>query len=132
MTRMLRGACLCRSVTYEVADAFGYAMNCHCSECRRATGSAFKPFGGLPIGQVRIVTGEDRTFHYGEGIDRDVRCRICGSLLWSVVRDGAFAHVTLGTLDDVPSVEPQAHIFAGSKADWYQIRDDLPQHEALP
>jgi len=43
----LIGECYCRAVRYEVADAFSYAMNCHCSNCRRTTGAAFKPFAGI-------------------------------------------------------------------------------------
>lgn len=45
--RMLAGKCRCGTVRYEVSDAFLYAMNCHCSECRAATGSAFKAFAGI-------------------------------------------------------------------------------------
>jgi hypothetical protein len=45
-----------------------------------------------------------------------------------VVRDGAFVHVTLGTLVDDPTIRPSAHIFVGSKAPWFEITDDLPQH----
>ena len=41
--RMLAGECFCGAVRYAVADAFAYALNCHCSNCRRTTGSAFKP-----------------------------------------------------------------------------------------
>ena len=59
-------------------------------------------------------------------------CRRCGSLLYSVVRDGAFVHVTLGTLVDAPSIRPSAHIFVGSKAPWFTITDDLPQFEEFP
>jgi hypothetical protein len=57
----------------------------------------------------------------------DVHCKHCGSLLWSVVRDGAFVHVTMGTIDP-PSIRPTAHIFVGSRASWHQITDDLPQY----
>jgi hypothetical protein len=35
----------------------------------------------------------------------------------------------MGTLLDDPSIRPTAHIFAGSKAPWYSITDDLPQYE---
>jgi hypothetical protein len=38
----LAGECECGAVRYQVADEFGYALNCHCSNCRAATGSAFK------------------------------------------------------------------------------------------
>jgi hypothetical protein len=129
--RFLRGECLCRTVAYEVADAFAYAANCHCSNCRRATGSAFKPFAGISSDQLRIVQGDHDLLIYGETSAtsaHDVHCKRCGSLLWSVVRDGAFVHVAMGTLTDPPSIRPTAHIFVGSRASWHQITDDLPQY----
>ena len=130
--RYLTGQCLCGAVTYSVPDAFEYALICHCSQCRRATGSAFKPFGGIPLGLLRITRGEDRLVRYGEGEDHDLHCGTCGSLLYSVVRGGAYAHVTYGTLTDTPSKRPSAHIFVGSKADWDHIADDLPQFDTFP
>jgi hypothetical protein len=63
---MLTGKCLCGAVSYEVADAFVYAANCHCSNCRRATGSAFKPFAGIESGKLRIVEGRDRLMIFGD------------------------------------------------------------------
>jgi hypothetical protein len=59
-------------------------------------------------------------------------CRLCGSLLWSVVREGKWVHVAMGTLVDAPSIRPQRHIFVGSRAPWYDITDDLPQHREFP
>ena len=44
------------------------------------------------------------------------------------VRDGAYVHVTLGTLKDAPSLHPTEHIFVGSKAPWFNITDALPQY----
>ena len=58
----------------------------------------------------------------------DAHCRRCGSLLYSVVREGAFVHVAMGTLIDDPSIRPTAHIFVGSKAPWFAITDGLPQY----
>ena len=46
-SRTLAGKCMCGAVQYAVTDEFVYAMNCHCSNCRRTTGSAFKPFAGI-------------------------------------------------------------------------------------
>ena len=132
MSGSLTGGCLCGTVAYEVEDAFGYALICHCSQCRRATGSAFKPFGGIEVGKVRVTAGEDALMRFGGEDAHDLHCGTCGSLLWSVVRDGAFAHVTYGTLRDAPSTAPGAHIFVGSKAPWYKIADGLPQFEEFP
>jgi hypothetical protein len=122
----LAGECSCGAVRYLVDDAFRYALNCHCSRCRKATGSAFKPFGGIELEKLRIVEGATDTFRVG-GEAHDVRCKHCGSLLFSVVRQGAFAHVAFGTLVDAPTLTPTAHIFVESKAPWFEIADSLPQ-----
>lgn len=132
MPKTLAGNCFCGAVHYAVADEFRYAMNCHCSNCRRTTGSAFKPFAGIERNKLSIVKGADGLLVYGEDTANDTHCQACGSLLFSVVRDGAFVHVALGSLLDAPSIRPQRHIFVGSKAPWFTITDDLPQHEAFP
>ena len=128
-SRTLFGKCLCGAVNYAVADAFVYALNCHCSNCRRATGSAFKPFAGIERDKLRVTRGEEDLLIFGDENAHDAHCKLCGSLLYSVVRDGAFVHVPMGTLVDDPSIRPTAHIFVGSKAPWYTISDQLPQHE---
>lgn len=127
--RRLAGGCTCGTVAYEVDDAFGYAANCHCSDCRRATGAAFKPFAGIERERLRVTRGADWLLVLGEAAACDLRCAACGSLLYSVVRDGQWVHVALGSLADAPSIRPSAHIFVGSKAPWYTITDDLPQFE---
>ena len=128
----LRGECLCRRVGYETPDAFEYALICHCSNCRRATGAACKPFAGITRDLLALVRGQGATLRFGEGANHDIRCGACGSLLYSVVRDGAYAHVTLGTLIDAPSIRPSAHIFVGSKAPWDLICDGLPEFDEFP
>lgn len=129
--RTLAGKCLCGAIHFAVADAFVYASNCHCSNCRRATGSAFKPFAGIERDRLSITNGKDHLFTFGDETGHDARCKTCGSLLYSVVRDGAFVHVAMGTLVDEPTIRPTKHIFVGSKALWFTITDGLPQHDEL-
>ncbi|WP_229193372.1 GFA family protein [Bradyrhizobium brasilense] len=126
---ILTGECFCRDVRYEVADAFAYALNCHCSNCRRTTGSAFKPFAGIARDKFTVVGGADGLLIYGDELTHDAHCGRCGSLLYSQVRGGAYVHVAMGTLLDAPAIRPTAHIFVGSKAPWYAISDDLPQYQ---
>jgi hypothetical protein len=127
--RKLSGKCECGAVRYRVADEFLYASNCHCSRCRAATGSAFKPFTGIERAKLEIVEGVDRLLLHGDETLNDTRCAACGSLLFSVVRGGEYVHVALGSLVDTPSLRPTKHIFVGSKAPWFEITDDLPQFE---
>ena len=131
MTAILRGRCECRAVSYRVPDAFRYAANCHCSNCRAGTGSAFKPFAGIEREKLEIVAGGGTLLVWGDDDANHTRCGICGSLLYSVVRDGAWVHVALGSLVDEPSIRPGEHIHVGSKAPWFEITDDLPQAEEL-
>ena len=128
----LAGRCYCGAVHYTVSDSFEYALNCHCSNCRRTTGSAFKPLAGIAIERLRVTQGAASLLrHGGAGAtdSADLHCARCGSLLYSVVRDGRYAHVAMGTLADAPSIRPSAHIFVGSKAPWFEITDTLPQYD---
>ena len=126
---MLEGRCECGMVRYQVPDEFLYAMNCHCSNCRAGTGSAFKPFAGIERRKLTVTEGRDQLLVWGDDEGNHTRCATCGSLLYSVVRDGAYVHVALGSLVDAPAIRPTHHIFVGSKAQWFEITDDLPQFE---
>jgi hypothetical protein len=125
----LSGKCFCGAVEYAVADEFVYAANCHCSGCRRTTGSAFKPFAGIAREKLTLTKGADDLMIYGDADANNSHCKRCGSLLYSVVRQGAYVHVAMGTLVDDPRIRPDKHIFVGSKAPWFEITDDLPQFE---
>jgi hypothetical protein len=128
---MLTGACECGATRYEVADEVRYAANCHCSRCRASTGTAFKAFAGIEREKLRVTDGADNLLIVGEEDANHTRCGACGSLLFSVVRDGAYVHVAMGSLVDEPSIRPTEHIFVGSKAPWFEITDDLPQSQEL-
>ena len=128
----MNGRCACRAVGYEVADEFAVAFNCHCSNCRAMTGSAFLPWGEIESDKVRVTKGADSLLIDGdvEGA-RVVRCAECWSLIYWTVHhhDRWWIRVPYGSLIDKPTLTPTAHIFVGSKASWYEILDDLPQHD---
>jgi hypothetical protein len=130
--RQLKGSCLCGAVQYQVRDEFVYSLICHCSQCRRATGAASKPFAGIERGKLSLTQGGEAVMRYGDDLTHDVHCARCGSLLFSNIGTGPYVHVTLGTLVDEPSVRPTAHIFVGSKAGWDHITDRLPQFAEFP
>jgi hypothetical protein len=131
MSSRLVGKCLCGAVEFSVADEFRYALICHCSQCRRATGAANKPFAGIERNKLALTSGQASLLRYGDEGNHDIRCGKCGSFLYSVVRDGEYVHVALGSLVDLPTIRPSAHIFVASKAPWETITDDLPQYDEL-
>lgn len=128
---MLEGACFCGAVCYRVADEFSYEVNCHCSNCRRATGAAFKPIAGIARDHLTVTRGSDAIQRVPgpDGSWWSEHCQACGSLLYAVIDNASFVHVAMGTLIDAPSIVPTHHVFVGSKAPWFNITDDLPQFE---
>ena len=127
---MLRGRCGCNGVAYEVADEFVVAYNCHCSNCRATTGSAFLPWGEIEREKLRVTMGAGSLMVIGDAdANHAMRCGECGALLYWTVRNGTYVRVAYGSLIDEPALKPTAHIFVGSKAPWHEILDDLPQHD---
>jgi hypothetical protein len=125
----LHGRCYCGAVQYVVADEFAYAAYCHCSNCRRTTRSAFKPFAGIERDKLVVTDGGENLLIFGGENANNTHCKVCGSLLFSVAREGAFVHVAMRTLTEDPTIRPTHHIFVGSKAPWHMITDGLPQYE---
>ncbi|MCW8944736.1 MAG: GFA family protein [Sedimenticola sp.] len=126
------GHCLCGAVKYEV-DKIGEKMgHCHCTMCRRFHGAAFATFGEAHRDDFRWLEGEHllKSYQAPNGTVRTF-CSLCGSsMTFAPANDsGELIEFTLGTLDDEPDVKPDAHIFIGSKAGWYEITDQLPQYK---
>ncbi len=127
------GHCLCGAVKYEVDKIAEKMGHCHCSMCRRFHGAAFATFGEAHRDDFRWLEGEHllKSYQAPNGTVRTF-CSVCGSsLIFAPANDsGELIEFTLGTLDDEPDVKPDAHIFIGSKAGWYEISDQLPQYKA--
>ena len=132
---MIRGRCLCEGVRFEVSGPLGPLGYCHCSQCRRASGSAFGANADVAKSDFRIAVGEDliREFESSPGNFRAF-CSRCGSPVYkrSNERPGV-VRIRLGTLDDDPHLKARVHVFVADKAPWYEITDSLPQYpERLP
>lgn len=132
---MLTGRCACLAVGYDVEDEFVLAYNCHCSNCRALTGSAFLPWGEIEPKKLSLRGATDSLLVDGDARgSHAVRCGHCWSLLYWTVHhhDRVWLRVPYGTLDEAPTLKPTAHMFVGSKAEWYEIRDELPQFDTHP
>lgn len=129
-----KGSCLCGQIKYEIHGALTGVLNCHCSMCRKAHGAAFRTRASVQVKDFRWLSGEYLLTHY-ESSRGEYRtfCKLCGSNLVTKFEHNKDVYgFPLGTLDTDPEVKPAYHIFVGSKAPWFDIADDLPQHEELP
>lgn len=128
---MLKGSCLCGGIQYEIDANLGPVTNCHCIQCRKASGASFATNASIPASSFRFVVGADllKEWESSRGIRRCF-CGRCGSQI--LKRNDARSEIIrlrLGTLDTDPEVKPSKHIFVGSKAAWLEITDGLPVFE---
>lgn len=129
------GSCLCGNVTYEITGTLGIFQYCHCSRCRKFTGSAFAANLLVSPDQFRWVSGEDFVGRY-EGVDAKYFatsfCKQCGSSLPWMDKTGKAVIIPAGTLDGNPDIRPFQNIFCGSRAVWYEAPGSLPEYDELP
>jgi len=128
-----QGQCLCGEIQYQVDKIEAKMGHCHCSMCRKFHGAAFATFGEAKIANFHWLKGEDllQSFKADNGSIRQF-CKTCGSsMIFKAADDmGDVVEFALGTLDTALDIEPDAHIFVDSKANWTKICDGLPQYKA--
>lgn len=125
------GSCLCGSVRFEVVGAFDGFYLCHCSRCRKDTGSAHASNLFSTTARLLWLAGEAQVTGYKLPGTRHQRafCAGCGSAMPTRQRDGGLLVVPAGSLDGDPGVRPTAHIFCDDKAGW---ESQLPEAPCLP
>jgi hypothetical protein len=131
---MLTGRCLCGGVRFEINGQLGPVIYCHCSMCRHASGSSFATNASVRSDEFRVVTGRELIKEY-ESSPGNIRafCSKCGTPLYGTFADiPSSRRVRLGTLDNAGGVKSVAHIWTGSKSDWFEITDHLEQFEEEP
>ena len=128
----LTGSCLCGTVRWQINGALSDMTHCHCSMCRKAHAAPFATYVGIASESLVWQSGEEAVVRHesSPGFSRAF-CGECGSVVPETYDDGR-VYMPAGCLDGDPGVRPSAHIFATSKAPWYEIPDDLPRHDAYP
>lgn len=127
----LKGSCLCGTVRYQVTGEPERFYHCHCSRCRKATGTGHASNLFLRPAALEWLSGEEeiRSFKVPEAKRfTNTFCAKCGSRLPRQATDGNGVIVPAGSLDDAPPIEPQARIFSASRAGWSCAGDALPVH----
>lgn len=119
---MIKGSCLCGHVTFAIKPPFSAFRYCHCSRCRKASGSAHAANLLVPRTQFEWRTGEDSIKRFDlPGAQRFSlwTCGECGCRVPHSIRTRDDVLVPAGLLDDDPQMRPQQGIFWASKAPWY-------------
>jgi len=103
-------------------------VHCHCSRCRKATGSAHATNLIAEPANLEWIAGRDQTQRFDLPSAKSFAttvCRTCGSPVPRLSRDGQRSVIPAGSLDSVPSIQPTARIFWESRTPWCCEGDEL-------
>lgn len=134
-TSTLKGSCLCGAVRYEVTGEPKRFYHCHCSRCRKATGTGHASNMFLQPAALKWLCGEERVLAFKVPEAKrftNTFCATCGGRLPRQAKDSDVVMVPAGSLDDAAPIRPQAIIFSDSRASWSCSDDELPAYPELP
>jgi hypothetical protein len=126
------GSCLCGGVVFRTSGTIRGVGSCHCSKCRKVSGTACNAQFIVPLERFAWIRGETLLTRYqlddGWGA---ARCKTCGSPLPQSI-DGKRMWVPAGLMDDPLDTDVQMHIFCGSRADWDRESPSAQSYEEYP
>ncbi|TAK09330.1 MAG: GFA family protein [Rhizorhabdus sp.] len=128
------GSCQCGAVRFEIRGAFESFFLCHCSRCRKDTGSAHAANLFSSSATITWLSGRDRITGFRIPGTRHVKsfCSVCGSALPNLQMDGALLVAPAGSIDGDVDIQPTAHICLSSRAGWEDALGDAPRFDGLP
>ncbi len=130
---MYMGSCLCGTVNIKLNGDISDIIHCHCSLCRKNSGTAYATNGFINTTEFEIVSGENSlsSFSIKPGRHRHF-CSQCGTPVFSSnEEDPTRLRLRLGILDSDISERPISHNLVTSKANWDDLDASLPRYEAL-
>ena len=135
MSTPIQGSCLCERVRYQVTGPFEVFHLCHCSQCRRSTGTAHAANIFTSEDRLEWLAGKELVKRYipdKPGVISKSFCSHCGSLVpYTSLKSGKLI-IPAGSLLETPGIQPEDNIFWGDRADWYDAGLDAEHVEQFP
>lgn len=128
---MYHGSCLCGQIKVEVKGPVSAIIHCHCSKCRKTSGTAYATNGFVLRSDFAITAGaEHLSFYEATPGKKRYFCRTCASPVFSSnSRVPDKVRLRLGILDSEIVERPVSHNFVSSKACWDDLDAKLPRYD---
>lgn len=128
---MYQGSCLCGAVVLEVTAGIQSIIHCHCSKCRKSSGTAYATNGFVAKSALVIKQGQELIQYYEmtPGKKRHF-CKVCASPIFSSNESSPeLLRLRLGILDTDIAERPMSHNFVSSSANWDDLDASLPRYD---
>lgn len=125
------GSCYCGGVKIKISGEIKSIIHCHCSKCRKSSGTAYATNGVVNINNFEIITGSELISKFGKVVGKYRHfCSQCASPIYSSnTEDKENVRIRLGLLDGDITERPMSHNFVTSKASWEDMDAELPRYE---
>lgn len=126
---MYKGSCLCGGIAYEIKGEIGDFGYCHCTSCKKASGSAHAANAPVDRADFCLSSGVELVREFSSSPDKvRVFCGRCGSPLYAYrASSPEVLRIRLGTLDSQFTKQPRAHTWVSDQAPWEPIPKGLPE-----
>lgn len=127
---MYTGTCLCGGIQFRIDAELEPIQICHCSQCRKAQGTAIATNTPVSTTVFQFIKGQDllTEFESSPGKKRCF-CKVCGSPIYSHKASLlGVLRIRAGLLNEPLTAKPAAHFHTASKCNWWTINDELPQY----
>lgn len=126
----ITGGCYCTAVRYRLRTSPLFCYACHCTDCQKATGSAFALHLTIESYNISIISETKPSLitltpnpSEPQNTSKRALCSQCGTIFWGNDNPWGYAvsDVRIGTLDFPGIMEPDVHSFVGSKLGWIDL-----------
>ena len=125
------GGCKCGQVRYHVTGVHNWAGNCHCDDCRRATGGPYSSWFGASPENFKVTKGRIKEWESSPGIFRGF-CENCGSPLSFRGEGWNDIALTIASLDEPNSITPKSHVYLKERLHWVVWNEDMNCYDEFP
>jgi ribosomal protein S18 acetylase RimI-like enzyme len=131
--QILKGQCLCGKVAFELTSNDLKLYQCHCSLCRRVSGSSSNSATLVSASDFNWLQGTDDISYFktDSGFRSDF-CKSCGSPVPNSIDDGDGYWIPVGLMDTDNNISVIAHVYTDSKSAWHMIGGDAPRYSSMP
>ncbi|NQV56741.1 MAG: GFA family protein [Rhodospirillales bacterium] len=130
------GGCLCGVIRYKVSGDIIRTANCHCDDCRKATGSAFATNVFVAADDITVTHGTLKSYNHiadsGNAMTKEF-CGDCGSQIFGfgAARPGV-KNVKAGSIDDASFVKPEVNLFLAHAIPFTKIDREIDCFDGMP
>ena len=129
----MQGKCLCGGVRFSLLGEIPNLYQCHCSLCRKVTGSSANAAFRIDLAQLTWESGEELVQKYEpESGFKSHFCSRCGSPLPNLTAADSAWWVPVGLLEETGELRVAAHLFVGSRAAWDVVADSGERFDEMP